>query len=253
MRPGRGTWYWQDQGMRWSDRTLAAVADLAGSVAETGYEDGSRGVAALQGVSRLIPFDCAVLCRVDRGSLSAVAALGYGRPVGPAVARDEYRSEQKALGMDASGVALRFRDLPDGGRSSFTVTELAWPSGLHDGMGMSICSRQGRVVGHIALNAVRSGTFDDDHRDLLSMLHRLLGAALGVPTPARRVNAFGLTAREREVLDLVALGHTNGEIADALVVSQSTVRRHVEHVLEKMGVASRTAAAVKACRHGLVG
>jgi DNA-binding NarL/FixJ family response regulator len=53
------------------------------------------------------------------------------------------------------------------------------------------------------------------------------------------------------VLQLIARGHTNGEIAEVLVVSQSTVRRHVEHLLAKLEVASRTAAAVKATLHGL--
>jgi len=238
--------------MRWSDGTLAAVADLAGAIAETPQGDGSRALAALEGVSRLIPFDCAVLCGADGVSLSAVAAIGYGNTVASAVAREEYRHEQKALGMDASGLPLRFRDLPHHGRSSFTVTELAWPVGLHDGMGMSIRSGRGRVVGHIALNATRDGTFSDEHRDLLAFLNRPLGAAVGDPAPTPKLGAFGLTARELEVLDLIAQGLTNGQIAEELVISQSTVRRHVEHVLAKLGVASRTAAAVKASRHDLV-
>ena len=40
------------------------------------------------------------------------------------------------------------------------------------------------------------------------------------------------------MLDLIAQGKTNGEIAEALVISQSTVRRHVEHVLAKLGSVS---------------
>lgn len=75
---------------------------------------------------------------------------------------------------------------------------------------------------------------------------------MGDPAPFVRSRAFGLTARELEVLDLIARGHTNGEIAEALIVSQSTVRRHVEHLFAKLGVGSRTAAAVKANQHGLL-
>ena len=238
--------------MTWSDRTLKAVAELAGAVAEALQEDGSRAFAALAGVSQLIPFDCAVLCRAEGASLSALAAVGYGHPVESAVTREEYRREQKALGMDESGRPLRFRDLPDGGRTSFTVTEMAWPAGLYDGIGMSIRSGHGRVVGHIALNACRDGTFGDEHRDLLALLNRPLAVAVGDTAPTRWSQRFGLTARELEVLDLVAQGHTNRQIAEALVISPSTVRRHVEHVLAKLGVVSRTAAAVKASRHGLV-
>jgi DNA-binding CsgD family transcriptional regulator len=213
----------------------------------------SRARGALEGISKLIPFDCALLCRVDGSSLSAVAAIGYGRSMAPVVARAEYRGEQKALGMDASVRPLRFRDLPDRGRGSFIVRELAWPAGLYDGMGMSIRSGQGRVVGHIALNAAGEGTFRDEHVALLALLSRPLSVAVADRTQASRSGAFGLTTRELQVLDLVAGGHTNGQIAETLAISQSTVRRHVEHLLMKLDVTSRTAAAVKASRHGLVG
>jgi RNA polymerase sigma factor (sigma-70 family) len=51
-----------------------------------------------------------------------------------------------------------------------------------------------------------------------------------------------LTPREREVIQCVAEGLTNREIAAELVVEPSTVRKHLEHVYEKLGVGSRTAA-----------
>ncbi len=154
--------------------------------------------------------------------------------------------------MDVSGAALRFGDLPGRGRDTFTVRELAWPAGLKDGMGMSLRSRDGHFLGHIALNTVTEGAFSEDHRDLLTLLNRSLGRAVVDYIPTVMPGVFGLTARELTVLDLIAQGLTNGEIAEALVISQSTVRRHVEHVLAKLGVSSRTAAAVKAGRHGLL-
>ena len=52
-----------------------------------------------------------------------------------------------------------------------------------------------------------------------------------------------LTPREREILDLVAEGRTNMEIAERLCVSPGTVRRHLENVFRKLGVHTRTAAA----------
>lgn len=52
-----------------------------------------------------------------------------------------------------------------------------------------------------------------------------------------------LTAREREVLRLVAQGHSNDEIATELVLSVRTVERHVENIYDKIGVAGRTARA----------
>jgi DNA-binding CsgD family transcriptional regulator len=55
--------------------------------------------------------------------------------------------------------------------------------------------------------------------------------------------AFGLTAREAEVLYWVAQGKTNRDIGDILGTSPRTVTKHLEHVFEKLGVETRTAAA----------
>jgi DNA-binding NarL/FixJ family response regulator len=62
-----------------------------------------------------------------------------------------------------------------------------------------------------------------------------------------------LTARETEVLRLLALGKTNRQIANALLVGENTVKSHVSSVLSKLGVGSRTQAALHAVRTGLVG
>ena len=61
-----------------------------------------------------------------------------------------------------------------------------------------------------------------------------------------------LTGRELQVLRLVGAGKANKEIAAALVISERTARTHVSNVLRKVGVSSRTQAAVLAVREGLV-
>lgn len=59
-----------------------------------------------------------------------------------------------------------------------------------------------------------------------------------------------LTACEREVLDGVARGWTNGEIALHLGLASATVAKHLEHIYEKLGVKTRTAAAALASGTG---
>ena len=77
--------------------------------------------------------------------------------------------------------------------------------------------------------------------------------AAGHRAPARRSWPAGLTAREVEVLGMLARGRTNRQIAQSLVVSPKTVSNHVEHVYAKIGVSSRAAATLYATQQGLLG
>lgn len=60
-----------------------------------------------------------------------------------------------------------------------------------------------------------------------------------------------LTAREVEVLRLIAKGHSNREMSDRLAISEATVRTHVSNILSKLNLCSRTQAALYALREGL--
>jgi DNA-binding NarL/FixJ family response regulator len=94
--------------------------------------------------------------------------------------------------------------------------------------------------------AIRAACRGEVHLDpvIAKQLTRLLVA----PKP-QTVDA--LTDREREVLVLVAQGLSNQQIANALVISERTARTHVSNILSKLGVASRTQAALLAIREGI--
>jgi DNA-binding NarL/FixJ family response regulator len=87
-----------------------------------------------------------------------------------------------------------------------------------------------------------------------SLTRRLIAAHITGPPPSEGVPAAlaGLTDREREVLALVAAGRSNDEIAAQLVVSQATVKTHVNRVLAKCCLRSRAQAVVLAYETGLV-
>ncbi|MFC9691134.1 ATP-binding protein [Kribbella sp. NPDC056951] len=80
----------------------------------------------------------------------------------------------------------------------------------------------------------------------------VLADRIGLGADPRPVRAFGLTARELEVLQVLAQGLSNAEIARKLFVSGNTVATHVARVLRKLGAASRTEASAIAHREGLL-
>ena len=70
----------------------------------------------------------------------------------------------------------------------------------------------------------------------------------GAPTSALQ----DLTPREVDVLQLLAQGQTNPQIAETLVISRATAKVHVERIIKKLGDSDRTQAAVRALQLGLV-
>jgi DNA-binding NarL/FixJ family response regulator len=92
---------------------------------------------------------------------------------------------------------------------------------------------------------VKAGRLDSD------AVEAVLGAA-GHRVPRRRGGPAGLTAREVEVLRLLARGLSNKEMAARLVISPKTVASHVEHIYAKIDASTRATASLFAMQYGLL-
>jgi DNA-binding CsgD family transcriptional regulator len=91
----------------------------------------------------------------------------------------------------------------------------------------------------------RAGRLDHD------IVEAVLGAA-GHPTRQRREGPAGLTAREIDVLRLLARGLSTKQIAERLFVSPKTAGNHIEHIYGKINATNRVAASLFAMEHGLL-
>jgi DNA-binding NarL/FixJ family response regulator len=144
-------------------------------------------------------------------------------------------------------------------------------SGYHRGIGGPMLSTPARLLA--AADAFHAMTQSRPHRgamtpeDAATQLRRdareghfdevvtdaILSAAGHTSSRARAGGPAGLTARESDVLRLLAQGNPNKGIARSLGISPKTVGNHIEHIYTKLGVSNRAGAAMRAMEYGLVG
>lgn len=150
-----------------------------------------------------------------------------------------YRSEPHAL--KASDFMTRSRR-----RQTEWYASVWKPLGIDDSLRVWLPAPKGRAR---VINLERSGpNFSERDRLLLDFLRPALIKMRAAAALRRRQPGEGspLTRRETEILGWIAEGKTTREIAAILVVSPHTVRKHIEHILEKLDVRTRSAAVARA-------
>jgi ATP/maltotriose-dependent transcriptional regulator MalT len=219
--------------------TAAAVAAIRRAVAET---------SDVPGRADLLPASAEILLAagdVDGAQAASdeLARIASGREAGVLGAMADHTRGAVALAAGDPRAALPAL------RRAFRV----W-----DGLGAPYEAARARLLIGTACRALG----DEDAACLELDAARDTFAALGAAGDLARVDALAgpaagggagpLTARELQVLRLVAAGRTNKAIAAELVLSERTVDRHVSNILAKLGVTSRAAATAYAYEHTLV-
>ena len=170
---------------------------------------------------------------------------------------------QDRMGSIIEAGALRALALAAGGEETAGVAALAQALTLAFPQGyVRVFADEGRPMAALLgrlIAAQRSGQAATEVPfGYLARLHRALNVGQGRPDPERGTAAAvpGLvepvTSRELEVLVLLAAGRSNQVIAAGLVVTVDTVKKHVSHILDKLGAANRTEAVTRARELGLI-
>ncbi len=192
--------------------------------------------------------------------------LAQDRP-GPALALlGRLHAAATAQGRTASVIeiqALRALALAADGGEAAAVDALAQALMLGSPQGyVRVFADEGAPMAASVARLVAAQKADQAARDIplgyLAQLLRAFGREPAAPGTGRAAAAAvpglaeQLTAREREILALLAAGTPNPRIAEQLVVSLDTVKKHVSHVLGKLGAANRTEAVTRARQLGLI-
>jgi len=155
----------------------------------------------------------------------------------------------RALALAAAG------DEPSALSALADAVALAQPEGH-----VRVFTDEGAPMAELLARLITGGrlapTADGRAADHVGRLLRSFGPASPSPADRDRGAAPGLveplTDREMDVLELLAAGRSNQQIADQLVVALVTVKKHVSHILDKLGAANRTEAVARARGLGLL-
>jgi DNA-binding CsgD family transcriptional regulator len=237
------------------ERDLRAVLDLVHEAHEVAHEE-ILVEHLLGGLARLVPSDCVAFTEEDKPGVEGVYLTW---PSEAALAQATLDDDELHLRtVDQNPLCTSPGDRRVHLLSDFLTRRELRHLELYDAL---------RPYGEYFLKlpirpgpATRAFMFDRCSRDfrerdkqVLELLrpHLIQVFRRRDAAETRKDAASALTPREREVLALVARGHTNAEIAQALFLSQLTVRRHLENIFEKLEVRTRTAAVARAFGTGV--
>jgi DNA-binding CsgD family transcriptional regulator/tetratricopeptide (TPR) repeat protein len=219
-------------------QSTAASMALRGALADTSRTPMERAQLLAAQVEAALSIDDVALAQDAVGELCSIAER-LDRPVANARAK---------LGRGA--VRLANRDLTG------AMGDLRAACAIWSDLGLPYEEAQTRL-----LLGSAAKEFGDEEGAMLETEAACAGfERLGAGADLRRASAFldrtprpgGLTAREVDVLRLLAAGKTNRKVAAELVISEHTVGRHVQNIFMKLGVSSRAAATAFAVEHHLV-
>jgi DNA-binding NarL/FixJ family response regulator len=153
-------------------------------------------------------------------------------------------------------VALMDVRLPDMSGIDAMITIL---SGSPQARVIMVTSSEGDVEMQRALEGGAKGYIlkSMPPREALEAIRKVHTGKKAIPTEiatrlANHISDETLTAREIEVLQQVAEGNRNRDIADRLFISEGTVKVHIQHIMEKLGASDRTQAITVAVRRGII-
>lgn len=245
---------------------LAAILGFLADVGRLEFDD-PYPIEFVARLRDLVPCDALTYQEIDLRARRFPVMVGID-PDGPAGEADgdalywavgpcpisDYRARTGSLAAIRMSDVIRRRrylELP-------IFREYFHPVGLDHAIDIGLPAPAERLRSFILFRQTCAGDFSDRDRGVLEMLrphlHDLeeraalrrrlkeVPAALESDSKSRAWDT--LTSREREILALVADGRTNVQIAALLWVAPSTVKKHLEHIYEKLGVGGRTAAAM---------
>ena len=237
---------------RLSEADVRQVLDV---VREASLVDGPQPFPepVLAALRRLVP--CDVVAYHERWGRGAKRIIWTGNPRGPTTpeVRDAGRRYEHQDPLTPVDGARKYSDFFS--RREFhrmpLYQEVARPVGVEDMIRLWL-DPQGEGDARLEFDSSRRNFRERDRAVLDVLLPHLKrfrrDAAARRELTRRRVNETPrLSPRQREILELVAAGKTNAEIAGLLWISPGTVRKHLENAYERLGVHTRTGAVAAAC------